>query len=535
MISKRGRAAVTRRVAVAVACGLVMAGTTVGAASAAVQETPPSEPQGGAVAVLDGLKVHDDAVIHEEGERIPTGAGLFEMAVTGGGSLQTYSVDVHSSSQEDAQYQETPWKHSSLHENPDAGKVRWILRNSYPQVNDLTALAKKAGAGKLSAQTAAAGTQVAIWRYSDNVKVTAVDKDAQKLADHLYRKAGKQADSRASEPRASLTVDPPAIAGKPGERLGPITVRTQAQRASVKLGAEARAEGVRVTDEEGAELRSVSSGDELYLDVPADAADVSTSLSVEAATTVPVGRVLSGFGEHAASQTQILAGSSESTVTATVDATFTTDGPAPAISAAKNCVEGQVDISVANGGDAPFAFSLGEQNHEVAPQGAESLAVPVEEDQEYRVVISGPRGFEQVFSGVLDCATKSSVPVEEEGLSVQTEPVTVGGSGEGPNLAETGNSSNVPLLIGIAVAMLVLGGVAVVMVQRNKPAPEDSEAPDGNAGDGNADATEEPEARGGSEDRAGDEARRPEGDTGAEESSVGTSEAKDEAKDDPKG
>ena len=474
MISIRGRAATTRRVATILASGLIVAaGATVVATPAAADEAPPTEPQGGAVAILDGLKVYDDAVIHEEGERIPTGAGLFEMAVTGGGSLQSYSVDVHSPSQEDAQYQETPWKKSSLHKNPDAGKIRWILENSYPQVNDLTALARKAGAGKLSARTAAAGTQVAIWRYSDSVKVTAVDKGAQKLAAYLH----KQARTR-SEPRASLTVDPPALAGRPGDRLGPVTVRTEAQRAS--LASDVKTEGVRVTNRKGKEVSSASSGDELYFDIPADADDTSTELAIEAATTVPVGRVFTGIGDHAASQTQILAGSSESSASAAVDLTWVADGPAPAITAAKNCGEGSVNVRVANNGNAAFAFSLGELDQEVAAGEIETVAVPVEEDQKYRIVVTGPLNFEQVFSGVFDCATKSSAPVADDGLSVQGEPVTVGGSDAGPNLAETGNTSNVPLLIGIAVAMMVLGGVAVVMVQRNKPQPEEvDDADDG--------------------------------------------------------
>ena len=70
--------------------------------------------------------------------------------------------------QRDAKYQETAWSGTSLGTNKDAGKIRWILQNSYPQVNDLAALAAKAGVqGGLTEQDAAAGTQVAIWRYSD--------------------------------------------------------------------------------------------------------------------------------------------------------------------------------------------------------------------------------------------------------------------------------------------------------------------------------------------------------------------------------
>ena len=49
-------------------------------------------------------------------------------------------------------------------------------------------------------------TQVAIWRFSDHVKVDAVDPAAEKLADYLEKSAQNLA-----EPKASLTLDPPAV------------------------------------------------------------------------------------------------------------------------------------------------------------------------------------------------------------------------------------------------------------------------------------------------------------------------------------
>ncbi len=72
-------------------------------------------------------------------------AGLFEMSVEGGGMLQTYCVDLHNPTQRDAKYHETPWSGTSLGANKDAGRIRWILQNSYPQVNDLAALARQGG------------------------------------------------------------------------------------------------------------------------------------------------------------------------------------------------------------------------------------------------------------------------------------------------------------------------------------------------------------------------------------------------------
>ena len=93
--------------------------------------------QGGATATIGGLKTYGAAVIHDETGDREISAGLFEMSVDGGGTLQTYCVDIHNPTQRDARYHETSWGGTSLSANKDAGRIRWILQNSYPQVNDL--------------------------------------------------------------------------------------------------------------------------------------------------------------------------------------------------------------------------------------------------------------------------------------------------------------------------------------------------------------------------------------------------------------
>ncbi|MGQ4443234.1 thioester domain-containing protein, partial [Streptomyces violaceoruber] len=165
-----GRGA-ARLAAGALASALAVAGVVTGAAPAAAQDGA-ARGQGGATATIGGLKTHGAAVIHGQDGDQQVPAGLFEMSVEGGGMLQTYCVDIQNPTQKDAKYQETPWSGTSLGTNKDAGRVRWILQNSYPQVNDLAALAKKAGLrGGLTEEDAAAGTQVAIWRYSDDTDV----------------------------------------------------------------------------------------------------------------------------------------------------------------------------------------------------------------------------------------------------------------------------------------------------------------------------------------------------------------------------
>ncbi|MCX0243894.1 LAETG motif-containing sortase-dependent surface protein [Streptomyces drozdowiczii] len=455
-----------RLTASAMASGLVVAGALVGAGTATADEVPAH--QGGATAVLDGLKTFDTAYVHDGGEQDKVSAGLFEMNVDGGGTLKTYCIDIHNHTQDQAKYLETPWNQTSLGSNKDAGKILWVLQHSYPQVNDLSKLAEAAGTGALTEKTAAAGTQVAIWRFSDHVDVTAQDEQAEKLADWLEKSA-----TDIAEPKASLALDPVAVSGRSGERVGPVTVRTNAGQATVTPPADL-ASGVKVTDKAGKPVTTASDGDQLYFDVPAGSEEGTAALTVQAATSVPVGRAFAGVTK---SQTQILAGSSESTVSATATASWAKKGPIPTATAEKNCDKGGVDITVGNQGDEAFTFELDGKQNTVEAGKTVTVTVPVAEDQAYDVTVTGPGGFSKTFKGVLDCKTTSSgtggsstggTDTQTGGDKPTTTTATAGGNtgGDDTNLAETGSSSATPMIAGIAIALVVVGGGAVVLLRR---------------------------------------------------------------------
>ncbi|HWU08681.1 MAG TPA: Cys-Gln thioester bond-forming surface protein [Streptomyces sp.] len=475
----RGRADGLVRVAsTALVTGLVAAGALAGVGTAAADEAPAHQGSGTS-AVLDGLKTYDTAVITTPGENggeartKRVSAGLFEMTVDGGGTLETYCIDIHNPTQDKAKYLETPWAQSSLGKNDDAGKIRWILEHSYPQIDDLTSLAKKAGTGPLTERTAAAGTQVAIWRYSDGADVTAANEDAEKLADYLQGAARSS-----SEPPASLTLTPATVSGQAGGLLGPVTVHTDATEASVTPPAGAAADGVRITDKDGNAVTRAANGTELYFDVPKDSADGSASFSVQATTTVPVGRVFAGVTK---SQTQILAGSTESAFSAQATASWAAKGPAPAVTAQKNCAKGSVDFTVTNNGDQPFRFTFAAgTDHTVEAGGTKTVSLPVAEDAAYDITLSGvDTEFTQNFKGVLDCVTTPApAPGDDEGVETQdgaspspaaTAAADVTGGGEG-DLAATGGSSATPVIAGVAAVLVVLGGAAVFFLRRKKTA-----------------------------------------------------------------
>lgn len=453
---RRGAA---RLAAATLVSGLVAAGLLATAGVAAADGTPQSE--GGATATIGGLKTYGAAVVHDGGTDEQVSAGLFEMSVDNGGTLQTYCIDIHNPAQKDAKYHETPWSGTSLNGNKNAGKIRWILRNSYPQVNNLAALAAKAGASGLTEQDAAAGTQVAIWRYSDGAHVDAVDPRAEKLADYLEKNA-----QDIPEPSASLTLDPPAVSGHPGERLGPVTVHTIADSVTVTPPADPTMSGVKIVDKDGKEVTSAANGARIYFEVPEKAQDGSAELTVQASTTVPVGRA---FASETRSQTQILAGSSESTVSATATAGWAATGAIPALSAEKDCAKGGLDITAANTGDSPFTFELMGTSHSVPAGKTRTVTVPLLEDQAYDFSIKGAGGFGKWFKGVLDCKTESSTGGLAAQLRSEPSPATVGGTAPtDTNLAETGTSSATPIIAGTAIAFVVIGGATLVLLRKRE-------------------------------------------------------------------
>ncbi|MFE9098392.1 Cys-Gln thioester bond-forming surface protein [Streptomyces sp. NPDC007264] len=461
--SARGRGAAGLAAATLVS-GLVAAGLLAAAGTAVAEDTPQSE--GGATATIGDLKTYGAAVVHDGGTDEEVPAGLFEMSVDYGGTLQTYCIDLHNPTQKDAKYQETTWSGTSLDGNKNAGRIRWILQNSYPQVNDLAALAAKAGAAGLTEQDAAAGTQVAIWRYSDGADVDAVDPQAEKLADYLEKSA-----RNLPEPAASLTLDPPAVSGHPGERLGPVTVHTNADSVTVTAPTDAMDSGVKIVDTAGKEVTSAVDGSRIYFQVPRKAQDGSAELTVQASTTVPVGRA---FVSESRSQTQILAGSSESTVSAAATANWAATGAIPALSAEKNCAEGGVDITAVNKGDEAFTFALMGTEHTIPAGKSQTVTIPLQEDQAYDFTIKVPGGYEKRFKGVFDCKTASSAG----GLKTQTlsepSPALAGGpTAADTDLAETGGSSATPIIAGTAIGLVVIGGAALLLIGRKQTPTRD--------------------------------------------------------------
>ena len=178
------------------------------------------------------------------------------MTVDGGGTLQTYCIDIHNPTQDGAKYLETPWDQTSLGANQDAGKIRWILQHSYPQVNDLAALAEQGRcrpAHRADRRGRHPGRHLALLGQGRGRR-------PRTRRPRSSPTGWRRTRENVAEPKASLALDPAAVSGKAGERLGPVTVRTDAGQVAVTPPADAAASGVKVIDKDGKPVTEAADG-----------------------------------------------------------------------------------------------------------------------------------------------------------------------------------------------------------------------------------------------------------------------------------
>ncbi|MFE4857981.1 Cys-Gln thioester bond-forming surface protein [Streptomyces sp. NPDC056670] len=460
--SARKRGALRLATATAVT-GLVAAGAIAGAGTSFADDKPAAS-SSGVHATLKSASVTVGAKIdvNNHGEKTAPVGGLFELKVDNAGVIQTYCIDLNHETVDNASYKEVTWAESSLANKAEAaGKINWILDHSYPKVTP-DQLSQAIGGKDLTKDTAAAATQAAIWHLSDDVEAVPQDAAAAELTKYLLAKAENK-----PEPKASLGFDKDAVSGLSGGEVGPLTVHTNANKATLALAPGAPA-GVQLTDKNGKVITSAVDGTQVYFKVPKGTPDGAVKVTASAQTKVPVGRAFISDGKIK-SQTFILASTSDVPVTAVAVAKW---GTAPAVTVKNDCAKGGLDIAVTNKGDKPFDVVVLGKKLGKAPAGATtSLFLPLAEDSTYFFDLAG-----QHFSGVLDCKTTgtatptpSSKPSPASAGGTSTGGSSTGTNG-GTNLAETGSSSSTPLIAGAAVVLVLLGGGAVFFLRKKKTA-----------------------------------------------------------------
>ncbi|MFB6894455.1 Cys-Gln thioester bond-forming surface protein [Kitasatospora sp. NPDC056327] len=503
MFKRQGRA-LPRITTVMLATSVALAGGLFAAGAATAADAP-----GGAVTAVIQPSLLSEEIAIEGGDSIQ--GGLFTLK-TPDGEIKTYCIDIDHPVDitSGIEYQESDWKSSSLgrpEKAEDASKIRWILENSFPQVTDLKKLAADAGVkGELTKEDAAAGTQAAIWKFSDGKTATPVDAEAKQLRDYLVSEKNK---GIAAEPKPSLSLTPDSVSGKPGGKLGPFTVNSSANEVKFAVTGDS-ADKVKLVDKDGKPVTNltgpVAKDTQLFVEVPEGTPDGTAAVAASAETVVPSGRVFlsKGYTPSRHSQTMILAGSTKLGVKDAAKATWkAAKGPLVDSSAVVECVANGVKVSVANGGDEAATVSVKPgKDLVVQPGKIETVVVQVAEDTAYDITVTGPNGFTKNFKGILDCKTasvvtptpsakpttakpttpapttpapsvsKSATPTATPSASatttaphpapVSTAPGTTGG------LAQTGGSDATPVIAAVAGGLVVAGGAAVFLLRRRR-------------------------------------------------------------------
>lgn len=421
------------------------------------------------------LKGHSSKIgkvyIEKWGDR---NAGLFNLETATGDVLQTYCVNFPVSPITGSKYGEVGWKETVLGSNPNAGKVKWILDHSFPTKSpkDLKSLANIDG--ELTENDAAAGTQLAIWYFSDNLRGKAESPAAQALSEYLIKNA-----KILPEPAATLKLGPAHLVGKSGDKLGPIAVNTSASTVDLSLDEAAKSKGVTLVDKAGRPVTTAGNGDELYLTAPKtkDAAEATVTTTASSAKTH--GRTFKGTRpDGGPSQTMILAGKQTVKVSAKVSAKWEEDshtGAIPTVEFREDCAKGGVEVSVGNKGDLPFHFTLDGKSYTVKPGAEQKALVKAGKDKQYTATITGDNGFKKSTSGTLDCGTAPSpAPSESAAPGKETGDDRDGNSGDATNppaegdLATTGASVGPKIGIGAAVLALAGGGILFAAKRRRR-------------------------------------------------------------------
>lgn len=268
-------------------------------------------------------------------------AKLFEFTLEDGTKLQMYCVeintDVTKNKMVEQPWAEYPSNSSPFNENSD--KINWVLHNGYPvkSADVLTEVLTAKGVtlnDGINNEEAITATQAAVWHFSDGVDIdvddaltggnTAAEADVVAMYQWL---TGADNIGIGDQPTPALQVSPAELEGEAGTRIGPFTVDTNGEIEGI---ASDLPEGVKITDVDGVELdaSTIKNGSQVYLDVPADAAEGEGNFELTATASVDTGRLFVGenYEEHP-TQSLIVATAESSEIVARGAAKWTAGTP----------------------------------------------------------------------------------------------------------------------------------------------------------------------------------------------------------------
>lgn len=244
---------------------------------------------------------------------------VFTLDLAGGGTVRAYCVDlgVPINAGDTYEIQQLAGQVAS------PAKVLWILQHSYP-VLTLNQLSSASGVAPMTTAIAVAGTQAAIWRYTNGQTLdTNKNSDGVKaLYSYLIGDANVGAASEAA-PTLSIT---PATEVTSGGRVGPFTVNFSGS-GTVDLSV-SPAFTIYDAAVDGSAVTTASNGDKVWVDVPAGTAPGDVTVTATGTASVSGGWALANPDRP--TEVQKLAFTGVRTLTASATATITvTPSPTP--------------------------------------------------------------------------------------------------------------------------------------------------------------------------------------------------------------
>jgi TQXA domain-containing protein/LPXTG-motif cell wall-anchored protein len=274
----------------------------------------------GATGTVDTHHTVDGTTVRIGGKRLST--SLIPINFRTGGSVLTYCIDFTTPAKHGAGMVEDDWKNypnPSTSFKADPAKVNWILHNSYPHTS-LADLRGASGVERFSAEHAIAGTQLAIWHFSNDTRPDR-NNDDRVLALYEYL-TGDANVGLTAEPAPSLRFAPDTATGKAGALLGPLTLETTAKSVRLRFRAD---DDVQLVGKDGAKVTEAGNGDQLFVTVPAGKPAGQATVEAEVTATVHTGRLFRGDG--VTTQTLITANGSGLRATGTATVTWTAAAP----------------------------------------------------------------------------------------------------------------------------------------------------------------------------------------------------------------
>ncbi|WP_026924800.1 Cys-Gln thioester bond-forming surface protein [Glycomyces arizonensis] len=270
----------------ALAAAALTALVPAGAASAQEDER---EPVTGDIVVDEGLELRGTL----GAEQWDTWANMLGLTPRGGEeTLQVYCIDIRTELDHTSPYTEGDWESSGV---ANLEKVRWVLFNGYPNVTAEDLLATTDAESDAdwdetgTARVAYAGTQAAVWHFTDGFKLDTDDaviggSDEQSAAvaavyEYLTANAGRVPDPS----EFYIELDGAEEASYADGRFGPYTIRSTA--GPVELSAE----GGTLVDAEGREVDMLEDGGQFAIVL--DEGSEKITITAHGTYDLPVGRV----------------------------------------------------------------------------------------------------------------------------------------------------------------------------------------------------------------------------------------------------